>query len=434
MNKQVGVAQSEQPIEPRKAAFFGVPTHTLLTGFASPELETKIREMFKTRLNLKRTSLNGYTFALARFCNSQKIEPFDFAKVGLERVEEAVEQFIRNYQNELSPKYLNTIYCAVKSWCFCTRMIKSRKLFREVKFDKSSRKVDAITELSLETSHIKKLVEMADIDGKILIGLYGFAGLRPVLIPRLTVGDFAANDYTLQNGKIHFVSKNPFLFVRKELEGNKAHIKFFTILPSKVAELLETVLNSADEPVTLKTPLLRKHGSAPAIYQKVVQMFAKIGFVGRPYLLRSYADKLLDRNLACSEASGEKRDTDLKEFMMGHKGTIAAVYQFRALSEEDAKQYRKMFESVDKWLNVNVFGIAAEDDYNRAKMQCEVAVKFGASQERMTEMLALLNVGKMTMQAFDAELSAAIDMAQKRNLENRFDALFKAYQATHAPQ
>jgi len=138
--------------------------------------------------------------------------------------------------------------------------------------------------------------------------------------------------------------------------------------------------------------------------------------------------------LACSEASGEKRDTDLKEFMMGHKGTIAAVYQFKALSEEDARQYRKMFESVDKWLNVNVFGMAAEDDYDRAKMQCEVAVKFGASQERMTEMLALLNVGKMTMQAFDAELSAAIDMAQKRNLENRFDALFKAYQATHAPQ
>ena len=390
------------------------------------ELETKIRETYKTRLSLKRTSLIQYCHALARFCNDRQITPFDFDAVGLETIEESTEAFIRANQEVLSPKYLNVIYNAVKSWCFCTKMIKSRKLFREIKFDKSSRKIDAISETSLETVHVKQMIQISDLDTKILIGLYGFCGLRPALIPQLTIGDFAPNDYTLQNGKIHFNSKNPFLFVNKNYEGNKAHITFFVMLHSKITELLETALNSG-ETVTAKTPLMRKYNSSDAIYQKIVSLFASVGFSGRPYLLRSFADKVLDRNLA----SGEKRDEDLKEFMLGHKGKISAIYQLKALSTEDAQQYRRMYENVDSWISENVFGSASPEKLVRSKAQAEIAERFGVDAEQLKAMLDALTLGKMTAAQYDNELTTAINAAQQRSLETKFEALFKKYTETH---
>jgi hypothetical protein len=394
-----------------------------LTSFKNPELETKIREMFKAKLSLKRRTLDMYAYSLARFCNTQNVAPFDFETVGLETIEDQTEQFIRTNQETLSPKYLNVIYNAVKSWCFCTKMIKSRKLFREIKFDKSSRKVDAISETSLETVHIKQMIQISDLDTKILIGLYGFCGLRPAIIPQLKIEDFAPNDYKIENGRIHFQNKNPFLYVPKEYEGNKAHIKFFVIVHSKISELLEIALNSNTEPVTAKTPLMRKYNSQDAIYQKVVLLFASVGFSGRPYLMRSYADKLLDRNLA----NGEKRDEDLKEFMLGHKGKISAIYQLKALSTEDAKVYRRMFENIDSWICENVFGSATPEGLTRAKVQAELAQQFGVNAEQLKQMIDALTQGKITQANFDSDLTKLIEAAQQRNLETKFETLFKKY-------
>jgi len=422
-------APKEQQTETHQNAFFGVPTtHAILTGFGNVETEIRVREIFSAKLALKRTTLNGYSYGLARFCHDRNIEPFAFDSVGLEQIEESTEQFIRAYQDVLAPKYLNVIYNAVKSWCFCTRMIKSRKLFREIKFDKSSRKIDAISETSLETVHIRSMIQISDLDTKILIGLYGFCGLRPALIPQLTIGDFAPSDYTLQNGKIHFTAKNPFLFVNKNYEGNKAHITFFVIVHSKITELLETELNSSDTPATAKTPLMRKYNSSDAIYQKIVSLFASIGFSGRPYLLRSFADKVLDRNLA----SGEKRDEDLKEFMLGHKGKISAIYQLKALSTEDAQQYRRMYENVDSWISENVFGSASPEGLTRAKAQAEIAERFGCPPEQLKTMLEALTLGKMTTAQYDTELTSAMNAAQERQLAVKFEMLFKQYMSAHA--
>jgi len=431
MQKVLLKNEQQTETETRKNAFFGVPTgRAVLTGFGNVETEIRVREIFSAKLALKRTTLNGYSYGLARFCHDRNIEPFAFDSVGLEQIEESTEQFIRAYQDVLAPKYLNVIYNAVKSWCFCTKMIKSRKLFREIKFDKSSRKIDAISETSLETVHIKQMIQISDLDTKILIGLYGFDGLRPALIPQLTVGDFAPNDYTIQNGKIHFVNKNPFLFVKKEYEGNKAHITFFVIVHSKITELLETALNSGEAPVTTKTSLMRKYNSSDAIYQKIVSLFTSIGFSGRPYLLRSFADKVLDRNLA----SGEKRDEDLKEFMLGHKGKISAIYQLKALSAEDSLAYRKMYDNVDKWISEQIFGSASPENLVRSKAQAEIAERFGCEPEKLKAMLEALTLGTMSAQEYDAQLTTAINTAQQKSLESKFEALFKAYTETHRAQ
>jgi len=225
-------------------------------------------------------------------------------------------------------------------------------------------------------------------------------------------------------------AKNPFLFVNKNYEGNKAHITFFVIVHSKITELLETALDSGETPVTPKTPLMRKYNSQDAIYQKIVSLFASVGFSGRPYLLRSFADKVLDRNLA----SGEKRDEDLKEFMLGHKGKISAIYQLKALSSEDSKQYRKMYENVDSWLCQNVFDSATPESLVRAKSQAEIAEKFGVNAEQLKGMLEALGVGKMTAAQYDSELTTAINAAQQRNLESKFETLFKAYTEKHRAQ
>lgn len=134
---------------------------------------------------LKPTSLTAYARSIDKFCTEQEINPFDFPKIGLEAIIDMAETYIINHVDTLAPKYLNVIYNAVKTWCFVLRMIKNRKLFREIKFDKQSRKMDAMTEQPLETRHIRELMMISDAHERTLLGLYALCALRPSLIPQL---------------------------------------------------------------------------------------------------------------------------------------------------------------------------------------------------------------------------------------------------------
>jgi hypothetical protein len=142
---------------------------------------------------------------------------------------------------------------------------------------------------------------------------------------------------------------------------------------------------------------------------------------------------VLDRHLVSSEAGTEKRDEDLKEFMLGHKGKISAIYQLKALTHDDSVQYRKMYDNVDKWICQKVFDVAGEDEYNNAKAQAQIAQKFGADPERLEQMLEALGTGKTTMQTFDGELATVINAAQQKTLESKFETLFKQYVTKHQP-
>lgn len=365
--------------------------------------------------------IRGYTSSLLLFCKYSKIEPYNFEKLGIDKIEELTEAFIFQNINNYAPKYLNIIYNAVKTWCYVLGMIKNRKMFKEIKFDKKSRKTDAMTERPLETTHVTQIMKVCDVYEKVLIGLYGLCGIRPSLIRQLKVSDFHPEDYTIQDGKIHFNTETPFLFVNRSYEGNKARITFFVILPSKLKELLEFTLN-ANDPVTPKTQLLSKDRSKTSMYMKVTAIFKQIEFDGRPYLLRTYTDRLLDKTMV---------DKDLKELMLGHKGKISAVYQFKQLTQEDRKDYTKQYEPCDTWINENIFGIPSSQEVSQADAIARVAVGIGVDADIIAKLKDAFNTGKLEMQQFERKIIDATNTTLDQRMQTRFEEMYLKMEAKH---
>jgi len=378
------------------------------------ELREKIISDMVKKMQLSPLTLDGYARYIIIFSDYSKIKPYDFKELGIEKIEALTEAFIFQNLKQYAPKSLNVAFNAVKAWCYVLGMIKNRKMFKELKFDTHSRKTDAMTERPLETEHFKAMMQICDIHEKVLVGLYGLCGIRPSIIPQLKVGDFHHSDYTLQDGRIHFTTETPFLFVNRAYEGNKAKITFFVIVPSKITELLELALNGNGQ-VTPETPLLSKYRKRKLIFRKVKLIYKRIGFDGRPYLLRTYADRVLDKNIM---------DEDLKEFMLGHKGKISSVYQFKQLTTEDRKAYTKQYEVCDKWINENVFGVPTNKEVSQADAIARIAVGMGVNADIIAKLKEAFNTGKLEMPQFEKKIIDATNTTLNQRMKTQFEEMF----------
>jgi len=390
------------------------------------------RKVLDQRTRLKSESIRSYVSTLKTFCKCIDVEdPFELIKLGLEKIEDLTEEYIRRNEHKLSPKYLNVLYCAVKAWCKATRLIKSRKLFREIDFDKSSRKSDALLEAMVTTTHVKQLMNILDIKHKIDVGLCGLVGLRPSLIPQLKVllgtnrCGFHPRSAHIENGKL-VIDRRPAIMIITRLDengrprrGNKGNITFFVFIPSKMCELIETFVNSTHDVVTPDTRISASH-NVDSVYFKVKRRaFRKIGFRGRPYLLRKFADRILER------ITHKFNDEDFKEFLMGHKAKISAIYQISGLTEEDEKTYRDMYVEVcDSFINEQIFGTVAKEQKTVVQALGTFAAQQGVDLERIEAIMKILESGKMTFNEFNAELARLATEAQRGKMEQRFAELF----------
>jgi hypothetical protein len=384
----------------------------------NPDLQQQIIARIKLRMNLKPSSLAAYSRGIEKFCAEYSINPFDFETMKLEDIEDMTERFIMTNKDTLAPKYLNVIFNSIKTWCYVLRLIKNRKMFREIKFDKSSRKMDAVLEMALEVSHIKAAFQISDIHEEILLHLYAINGLRPSLIPQLKVSDIYPKHYKIENGKFSFTVKNPFVYVQRHYEGNKAHITFFIILHSHAAELIQRSLNMLNE-VNKKTTLTQRYKRENNIYDKIKEIYRKIGYEGRPYMLRSFANNAMSRTLA----SGKQKD-DLKEYLMGHKGAISSIYQFKALTTDDMKEYLRRYQSYENYINEHVLGKVSSEQLSKAEQIKRFAQSIGVTEEEGSEIFKNFAKGKMSFEEYEKQLLKLTEKAQDRKMHENFNKLF----------
>jgi len=357
--------------------------------------------------------------------------PFDLTDRGLEWIEDITEEWIRAHEHKLAPKHLNMVYCAVKTWCKVTRLIKNRRLFREIDFDKTSRKTEALTETMITTKMVRQIFEICDIGDKVDLGLYAFCGLRPSLIPQLKVKHFHERTAHIENGKL-VIDRKPALLIITRLgedgkprRGNKGNITFFVFVPTRICELIETWLNTSCEAVTSETRIgeARSHDS---IYFKAKQAYRKVRFKGRPYLLRSYADKILER------ITRQYNEEDLKEFLMGHKGRVSAIYQIKGLTEEDEKLYRDMYRAAcDSWLDENIFATHRKEDTNKAEMLVRFAKQLGVNSTDAFQAFEGLQQWKVDVRQFEAKLAELADRALNSRMLEQFERLYLRMEAKH---
>jgi len=350
---------------------------------------------------LKEVSGETYRNNLRIFCNWAQITPIDFAELGLECIEDITADFIVAKRDILAPKFLNGIYCAVKRWCYIQKMIKSTKMFRELKFDKTSRKVDALSEMPIETRHVRTIFKTANLEDAVDVGLYGLVGLRPRIIPQLKVKNIHARNYEIsRNGEFRFTVNPPIMIIPRRYKGNKGNITFMVFIPTKLAELIEIQLNT--KRIVSEDAKISPSRDARAIWYKMKTLLRhpSVNFIGRPYLLRSYADDINDRITLMFN------DEDFKEFLMGHKSRMSAIYQLRGLTTEKEAKYREMYvNACDKWINANIFETFNNQTSENAKIE---------------------------LSELEAKLMEFVDRAVENRMMQRFEQLYLKMEAKHS--
>jgi hypothetical protein len=327
-------------------SFFVIDYNCALNRYLSEESfriisANDIRAEFE-KYGLKRTSILSYTCAFGKFLKWANLTFEKFQKLPLEEIENLTEDYIMSFRNKMAPKALNVAYCSVKAMCHKLRIIKSTRMFRQIKFDKVSRSTR--DPMLFDKAFIRKMADMADLSDKLVIVSYGIYALRPSLIPQLTVGDILESDITfLPDGKVKLNEKT-WIWVRANLEGNKARIDFPVIFCSEASRWLEEFLNmriQKGEKINVQTPLMpvKSYGNLRKIIRKY---FSALQFKGRQYLLRHFGSKLLKLATA---------DEDFKEWMCGHKGKISAVYDHEhGLASWEIENYKRMVN--DKELTI----------------------------------------------------------------------------------
>ncbi len=364
--------------------------------------------------------------ALRVFCKYARTQPYDFERIELEKIEDSAADFIADNHDRLAPKYLNLIFNAVKRWYQIHGLIKSTKMFREIRFDTSSRKTDALTEAMLETKHIKMGFKVANLEDQIDWGLYVLCGLRPKIIPQLKVKNLHQRNYEIIDGALRFTTKPPLMIIPRAYAGNKGNITFLAFIPTRLAELLEMQLK-INERVTLETKISKSDNNRE-VYYKIKCLFKhpSIRFNGRPYLLRKYADRILDR------ITKIYNDEDMKEFLMGHKGKISAIYQITGLTKEKEKELRDMYvKACDEWIDENIFEMRSKEEIDKAELIIRVTKSSGVEldEQKIEALREMFNCGKLTFERFEAEIGKLTLQAFDRQVEARFDQLMSRWQA-----
>lgn len=281
----------------------------------------------------RETTAKTYLNAIIRYCVHYRITPEQLTEFSLETIEKQTEKYIFENKGKISPSFLNITYSAIKKFCLWQNKIKSFAQFKQIDFDKSSRTTKE--RAFLTPQQFRDLFDHADIREKCVLGLYGIHGLRPALIPQLKIEDIHGGWQSYVNNNQIELEEYCWLMVKPNYAGNKARIHFPIILTNETANWISQHLSSRarnGEKLTGKTQLV-EIPTRHAVGDLVRKIYQKIGFNGRPYLLRHYANKLMKKAYD---------DAELKEWCMSHKGTISAIYDHEHyLTDEEITDYNK---------------------------------------------------------------------------------------------
>ena len=377
------------------------------------DIIAKVRKEF-VNYGLKDSSARVYAQTLKQFCEHYDLTPYTLLKLPLEDIEDKTETFIRSMKRKIAPKRMGVIYSAVKSWLHHKRIIKNKRLFREIKFDKTTRKTRDVALPNKD--FLTKLCDNADLREKLVVVFYGIYAVRPSLIPQLKVEDIYPKDIEISEDGTVKLSNRVWIWVKREYEGNKGNIDFPIILTSETSQWLEDYLNQRarnGETLTPKTELIDVHSKAN-VDRIVAKLFKAVGFVGRKYLLRHLGSKLLKRAY---------EDEDFKEWLCGHKGTIAAIYDHsgHTLAEWEIEDYKKRLDEKELF----IYGLSkSQEDIVTAKIETIKALVKDFDESQITRVKRMLELGKMTFEQFNKQLNEIAQNAMNKQIETRFEELF----------
>ena len=394
-----------------------------------------LMQIWKSKTKLKRTSIIRYTHCIKKFLKwlsnyeNRPIDEYEFLKIPLEDIYEYVEQFVRlneirtdsmdleEMKLKISPKELNCTYCGIKKWLFINDVINNTKLFKQIDFDKTSTKTSAIDQEVIEIRHLKQAFNILPLDDKVDIGLYSLCALRPQMIHVIKVKDIFPNFIEIRDNHIYL--KKPTIVLGRT--PNKGNFDFLIVLPTKLSEWIETLLNQKLAKNNIEDVKELKLGNCEKakcdgqdIRRTTTKLFKLLKLKASPYTLRSLGDTILER------LTYVHNDEDLKEFLMNHKGKISSTYGLKGIlrSTERQEEILRKYQCVDQWINENIFDMVSDNDKKIAQILVAQAKALNVNEDKIKSIVDILNAGNMDLDAFQKRITEMINDSYTARIED----------------
>jgi hypothetical protein len=269
-------------------------------------------------------------------------------------------------QQGKAPTYISNYLKVVNSWL----TFNNQPPIKKIKIGNRNRRTTIEDERIPNKDELKQILNYADERGRTSVSLIAFSGLRPA-----TLGNSGGTDglqirdlpeLEISDAEVSFTSAPTMIIVRPEL--SKAKHKYHTFLGSEGCEYLRAYLEKrlADgEKLSNGSAVIAyKSGYGETGYRgesnranmyittktitKEIRDAMRPRYDWRPYVLRSY----FDTQLLVAENNG-KMTHAYRQFFMGHKGDIEAVYTTNKgrlpenLVEDMRESYRRSLEYLE---------------------------------------------------------------------------------------
>jgi hypothetical protein len=282
--------------------------------------------------------------------------------------------------------YIGSLVKTAKSWL----LFNDRVVTRPIRIAHQNDTPTLRDERVPTPEELRSIFLSTDEKGRTACALMAHAGLRPEVLGTflgtdgLLTGDLP--DLVIKDGAIEFTRMPAMVRVRSGL--SKARHDYFTFLSSEGCEYLKAYLEirlRRGEPLTNTSPVITPKIAKKAfirttnIGDMVRKAIRKAGFPWRPYVLRSY----FATQMMLAESKG-KVIRDYRQFFMGHKGDIEAVYTLnkRVLPPDVVEQMRDSYAKAQQYLQT--IETSRERDIV-AEFKTQLLLVAGFKPEEMTD-------------------------------------------------
>jgi hypothetical protein len=304
---------------------------------------------------------------LALFCIRTNTTPSKLVRIGKKsasKVEDIMHDHVVWLESQnYAPSYIQGIIKSVRSWLSYNYI----ELRRTIKIARSDIAVTLQDEKVPTKDELEKILNTANVRTRSSVVLVAFSGLRPQVLGNydgtdgLKISDLP--ELVINGNSVSFTRYPAIVRVRPNLSKTKN--KYFTFLPRQGCEYVAGYLRKrlADgEPLSGDSPVIAiekgydikrmtKQTTSKIVTTKTItaeiRSILKPIINARPYVLRSY----FDTQLLLAESNGKIAHA-YRQFFMGHKGDIEAVYTTNKgrLSDELVEDMRRSFLQSEKFL------------------------------------------------------------------------------------
>lgn len=312
-------------------------------------LKIRTRNMIELDQDVKRwvSNLNSdsakriYSEALLKFSEYSKLSPkeiVDKCRIDKKQVEDLLTDFIQDLRPKHTPKVVHNNLVGVKSWLLHNDL----EIRRKINCGNVKSAPNAENESVPTQDELDKILRYSDLRGRAFISLIAFAGLRPSTAVSIKLRDIP--DLIINGTHIDFSRVPVQIKVQSQFSKNKK--PYFTFLSAEgcdyILDYLRFRANKGNEVLTKESPIImysvkstRYSINRKGFSKKIKRTFLKAGYVGRPYVLRSYFDTAM-LNSGISPI--------YQQFLMGHSGSIEATYTLnKNLPQSQIDEMREQF-------------------------------------------------------------------------------------------